>query len=87
MAYYVEASTLSDAQWQVVAAELHDRMMESVFDSLDDAQKLFSHHQPAPVQSVICWGRGVRRRSTQTCVLVWHSQKMKSTTFRMHSLS
>ncbi len=31
VAYYVEASTLSDAQWQAVAAELHDRMMESVF--------------------------------------------------------
>ncbi|PAC66888.1 hypothetical protein CGS27_30800, partial [Enterobacter cloacae] len=50
--------TLSDAQWQVVAAELHDRMMESVFDSLDDAQKLFSHHQPAPVQSVDLLGQG-----------------------------
>ena len=58
VAYYVEASTLSDAQWQVVAAELHDRMMESVFDSLDDAQKLFSHHQPAPVQSVDLLGQG-----------------------------
>ncbi len=58
VAYYVEASTLSDAQWQAVAAELHDRMMESVFDSLDDAQKLFSHHQPAPVQSVDLLGQG-----------------------------
>ncbi|MDU7153665.1 MAG: phosphoribosylformylglycinamidine synthase, partial [Enterobacter sp.] len=58
VAYYVEASTLSDAQWQAVAAELHDRMMESVFASLDDAQKLFSHHQPAPVQSVDLLGQG-----------------------------
>ncbi len=58
VAYYVEASTLSDAQWQAVAAELHDRMMESVFTSLDDAQKLFSHHQPAPVQSVDLLGQG-----------------------------
>ena len=58
VAYYVEASTLSDAQWQAVAAELHDRMMESVFASLDDAQKLFSHHQPAPVQSVDLLGPG-----------------------------
>lgn len=58
VAYYVEASTLSDAQWQAVTAELHDRMMESVFDSLDDAQKLFSHHQPAPVQSVDLLGQG-----------------------------
>ena len=58
VAYYVEASTLTDAQWQTVAAELHDRMMESVFASLDDAQKLFSHHQPAPVQSVDLLGQG-----------------------------
>ncbi|WP_244912226.1 phosphoribosylformylglycinamidine synthase, partial [Enterobacter kobei] len=58
VAYYVDASTLSDAQWQAVAAELHDRMMESVFASLDDAQKLFSHHQPAPVQSVDLLGQG-----------------------------
>ena len=58
VAYYVEASTLSDAQWQAVAAELHDRMMESVFASLDDAHKLFSHHQPAPVQSVDLLGQG-----------------------------
>ncbi|KAE8275001.1 phosphoribosylformylglycinamidine synthase, partial [Enterobacter sp. C6] len=58
VAYYVEASTLSEAQWQAVAAELHDRMMESVFASLDDAQKLFSHHQPAPVQSVDLLGQG-----------------------------
>ncbi|HBZ74856.1 MAG TPA: phosphoribosylformylglycinamidine synthase, partial [Leclercia adecarboxylata] len=58
VAYYVEASTLTDAQWAVVASELHDRMMESVFASLDDAQQLFSHHQPAPVQSVDLLGEG-----------------------------
>jgi phosphoribosylformylglycinamidine synthase len=52
VAYYVTASTLTDAQRQEVAALLHDRMMESVFGALDDAQQLFSHHTPAPVQSV-----------------------------------
>jgi len=41
-----------------MASELHDRMMESVFASLDDAQQLFSHHQPAPVQSVDLLGEG-----------------------------
>ena len=52
VAYYVEASTLSADQWQRVAAELHDRMMESVFGSLQEAENLFAHHQPAPVASV-----------------------------------
>ena len=52
VAYYVEASTLSEAQWTAVAAELHDRMMESVFDALEAGEKLFAHHQPTPVTSV-----------------------------------
>lgn len=31
MAYYIEAGTLTNEQWQQVTAELHDRMMETVF--------------------------------------------------------
>ncbi len=58
VAYYVEASTLSADQWQRVAAELHDRMMESVFGSLQEAENLFAHHQPAPVASVDMLGQG-----------------------------
>ncbi|EMN5859518.1 phosphoribosylformylglycinamidine synthase [Pluralibacter gergoviae] len=58
VAYYVEASTLSADQWQRVAAELHDRMMESVFGSLQEAENLFAHHQPAPVASVDVLGQG-----------------------------
>ena len=58
VAYYVEASTLSDAQWHRVAAELHDRMMETVFGALQDAENLFVHHQPAPVSSVDLLGQG-----------------------------
>lgn len=45
-------------QWRQVAAELHDRMMETVFSSLTDAEKLFIHHQPAPVSSVDLLGEG-----------------------------
>ena len=36
VAYYVEASSLNDEQWSQVAAELHDRMMESVFGALEE---------------------------------------------------
>jgi phosphoribosylformylglycinamidine synthase len=58
VAYYVEASTLSAEQWAVVADELHDRMMESVFDALEEGAKLFAQHQPKPVTSVDLLGQG-----------------------------
>ncbi|WHP32547.1 phosphoribosylformylglycinamidine synthase [Trabulsiella odontotermitis] len=58
VAWYVDASTLTPEQWDAVAAELHDRMMESVFTSLDEAEKLFAHHQPAPVTAVDLLGQG-----------------------------
>ena len=58
VAWYVVADSLNDAQWQALAGELHDRMMESVFGSLDEAQQLFAHHSPAPVQSVDLLGQG-----------------------------
>ncbi|WP_436893121.1 phosphoribosylformylglycinamidine synthase [Siccibacter turicensis] len=58
VAWYVEADTLTEAQWQAVAGELHDRMMESVYRDLNDAEQLFAHHTPAPVQSVDLLGQG-----------------------------
>jgi len=58
VAWYVEAAALTEDQWREVAAELHDRMMESVFSALTDAGRLFEHHQPAPVQSVDLLGAG-----------------------------
>ena len=58
VAYYVEASSLNDEQWSLVAAELHDRMMESVFGALEEGEKLFAHHQPTPVTSVDLLGLG-----------------------------
>ncbi|MEG1653052.1 MAG: phosphoribosylformylglycinamidine synthase, partial [Hafnia sp.] len=58
VAYYVDAPELTDAQWQKLQGLLHDRMMERVFHELQDAQKLFSHQSPAPVQSVDMLGRG-----------------------------
>jgi len=58
VAWYVVADSLNEAQWQALAGELHDRMMESVFGSLNEAQQLFAHHSPAPVQSVDLLGQG-----------------------------
>ena len=58
LAFYIQAPQLSEAQWQSLAALLHDRMMETVFGDLHEAEKLFAQHQPAPVQHVDLLGAG-----------------------------
>ncbi|MFK8260089.1 phosphoribosylformylglycinamidine synthase [Erwinia sp. AnSW2-5] len=58
MAFYVQAPQLSAAQWGELAALLHDRMMETVFADLSQADALFAHHQPSPLQSVDVLGEG-----------------------------
>jgi len=53
LAYYVDTSrALTAAEQQQVAALLHDRMMESVFTELSQAQALFRKAEPAPLASV-----------------------------------
>ena len=45
-------------QFRCVAAELHDRMTETAFAGLDEAEALFVHHEPRPLQSVDILGGG-----------------------------
>ncbi|WP_387464668.1 phosphoribosylformylglycinamidine synthase [Photorhabdus sp. RM323S] len=52
LAYYVQCDEMSEAQWQTLSALLHDRMMETVFTQLEQAEKLFSHQQPAPLKRI-----------------------------------
>ncbi len=52
LAFYVQAPQLTEAQWQTLQALLHDRMMETVFSDLPQAEALFAHHQPQPLKSV-----------------------------------
>ncbi|ETS33472.1 phosphoribosylformylglycinamidine synthase [Photorhabdus temperata] len=52
LAYYVQCDEMSDAQWQTLSALLHDRMMETVFTQLEQAEKLFSHQQPVPLKRI-----------------------------------
>jgi phosphoribosylformylglycinamidine synthase len=53
LAYYVQTSrALTAAEQQQVAALLHDRMMESVFTELTQAQALFRKAEPSPLASV-----------------------------------
>lgn len=53
IAYYIDTHTdLSDEQLKLVKSVIHDRMVESVLLSLDDAAVLFRHEQPTPLTSV-----------------------------------
>lgn len=52
LAFYIHAPTLSDEQWQQLGALLHDRMMETVFTEMAQAEQLFTQHQPAPLKRV-----------------------------------
>ncbi|AQA20364.1 phosphoribosylformylglycinamidine synthase [Halioglobus japonicus] len=59
LAYHLALpATLSDEQHQAVIGLLHDRMTESVFSRLEDAEALFSHAEPAPMTSVDVLGGG-----------------------------
>ncbi|MEN5237796.1 MULTISPECIES: phosphoribosylformylglycinamidine synthase [Pseudomonas] len=57
IAYYV-AGELSEADAQLIAAELHDRMTQRVLAKLEQAADLFSHAQPKPMTSVDILGGG-----------------------------
>lgn len=52
IAYYVQAGSLSQQQWKDITALLHDRMMETIFSTFEQAQALFVHHQPAPMKVI-----------------------------------
>ena len=58
----IERATAYYAQGQfdqaTLAAALHDRMTESVLDTLAAAQALFAHVPPQPLQAVALHGRG-----------------------------
>ena len=53
IAFFVQTSAeLSAQQWQLVAQSLHDRMTESVFNSDEEADRLFVHGQSRPLVTV-----------------------------------
>ena len=52
-AYYVQAQTvLTDEQQGLLAELLSDRMVETVLKDLQQAEMLFTHHQPKPMTQV-----------------------------------
>lgn len=52
LAYYIQSDEMSGAQWQILSSLLHDRMMETVFTQLEQAEKLFSRQQPVPLKRI-----------------------------------
>jgi phosphoribosylformylglycinamidine synthase len=53
IAFVVKADAeLSADDWQLIAAQLHDRMIESVFSSTDEADRLFIHGESRPLVAV-----------------------------------
>jgi phosphoribosylformylglycinamidine synthase len=57
--YTVEnGASLNDAQRAALYGVLHDRMVEAVLDTLDEAARLFEHHTPKPLASVLLLERG-----------------------------
>ncbi|MHA7000597.1 phosphoribosylformylglycinamidine synthase [Aeromonas schubertii] len=57
VAYYVDGQ-VTDANRSQIAALLHDRMMETVFDAMEAASALFAHHEPRPFTQVDVLGGG-----------------------------
>ncbi len=59
--YRIEGLPAGDAVLRsAVAAALHDRMVERVFDSLDAAEQLFTHAPPRPLNHIDILGGGRR---------------------------
>ncbi|MGV6807849.1 MAG: phosphoribosylformylglycinamidine synthase, partial [bacterium] len=50
---------VSEAEHSLLAALLHDRMVEAVFPDLESGEKLFEAHSPKPLTTVDVTGEGV----------------------------
>jgi phosphoribosylformylglycinamidine synthase len=58
-AYWLQVSAeLTAEERALIAAKLHDRMTQSVFESVEEAEVLFDTHTPQPLQSIDILGGG-----------------------------
>jgi len=53
-----DGKPLTEDEKRALKAQIHDRMTETVFGSLDDAEKLYHEAQPAPLSTVDILGGG-----------------------------
>ncbi len=58
LAYYLISPQLTQSQQAIAMDVLHDRMMESVFGSLHEAEILFKQNAPQPVQEIALLQQG-----------------------------
>ena len=52
VAYYISGVELTAAERELLGAQLHDRMVESVFSEFDQAEQLFQVEKPRPLTTV-----------------------------------
>ncbi|ACA85850.1 phosphoribosylformylglycinamidine synthase [Shewanella woodyi] len=58
VAYYVESDALNSEQQKTLNSIIHDRMVEVILPSFDNAEILFAHTEPKEVASVDILGKG-----------------------------
>lgn len=64
IAFYV-AGQFSDAEAELIASSLHDRMTQIIVSQLEQAAGLFSHAEPKPLTAIDVLGGGHRPREGQ----------------------
>ena len=65
--HVVSDNSLNTADWQAISALLHDRMTESVFSDVEEAERLFYQSEPAPfnrVDILICGRDALKKANT-----------------------
>ncbi len=59
IAYYIDCDNV-DANKDIIMSLIHDRMMEVVLESFDDAKALFENQSPKPFTSIDLLGQGLK---------------------------
>ena len=57
IAFYLKGEMI-EAHRQAVESLLHDRMVETIFSDLSEAESLFSHHKPTPMKLISMLDQG-----------------------------
>lgn len=86
IAFYVEGQ-FSDADAQLIADSLHDRMTQVVLAAQEEAAGLFSHAEPKPLTAVDVLGGGRAALEKPTSSWAWPWPKTKSIIWSTLSLA
>nr|MBA3756381.1 phosphoribosylformylglycinamidine synthase [Nitrosomonas sp.] len=80
IAFYIQCQPKLSAEDKVrLASLIHDRMTEAVFDSFEDAAKLFQHFEPKPLNTVDVMKGGIEAllRANQTMGLALSTDEIE----------